>query len=335
MPELIQEIPNQAETYKDEWNRLATHPLQTWEWGAAREENGTPIVRFVGPDHAGDKAVFQATIHPLPFLRSKHIMYFAKSAIPSPAFLHSLSLYAKSHGMVYAKFEPNATIDEHAHISTQLIRSQAPLFPDWTQTLDLRASEDELMANLKSKTRYNVRLAKKRGVTVTQDNSPEGFATFFSLYLETEKRQHHYGHDEAYHRHVYEKMRPYSHLLIAECDGVPLAAYHLFYHNSTLYYPYGGSSAKNREVMAANLLMWEAIRLGKSLGATSFDMWGSLPPSKQNDTSDPWYGFTRFKTGYGTTFSQSVGSYDLVIDKLLYPPLMTAWKLRSKWLARF
>ena len=68
--------------------------------------------------------------------------------------------------------------------------------------------------------------------------------------------------------------------------------------------------------MAANLLMWEAIKLGKKLGAKQFDMWGSLPPNY--DQNHSWAGFTRFKEGYGTKFVEMIGSYDLVINPLLY-----------------
>ena len=79
--------------------------------------------------------------------------------------------------------------------------------------------------------------------------------------------------------------------------------------------------------MAANLLMWEAIRLGKRLGATTFDMWGSLPPDFSHD--DPWAGFTRFKEGYGTKYVEFVGSYDLVISKTLYSVYNSAHILRN------
>ncbi len=79
--------------------------------------------------------------------------------------------------------------------------------------------------------------------------------------------------------------------------------------------------------MAANLIMWESARLGKKLGAQSFEMWGSLPPNY--DQNHPWAGFTRFKEGYGTEFVEMVGSFDLVANPLLYKIYNVSHKLRD------
>ncbi|MEK7078840.1 MAG: peptidoglycan bridge formation glycyltransferase FemA/FemB family protein, partial [Patescibacteria group bacterium] len=96
------------------------------------------------------------------------------------------------------------------------------------------------------------------------------------------------------------------------------------------YYPYGGTSELHRNLMAANLLMWEAIRLGKKLGATKFDMWGSLP--QNYDQHNPWAGFTRFKEGYGTTFTEFVPGLDLVISPFLYSLYNLMYTLRGFYL---
>ncbi len=314
------------------WNELAHHPLQTWEWGEARASLGTTVVRFVGPDIDGIASVFQATIHPIPHT-NRYIGYIAKSAIPSPQVLDFIADYARTNNIVYVKFEPVGLHPESTKIPSSLKKSPSSLFPAWTQILDLTPTEDELFAKLKSKTRYNVRLATKKGVIVHEQTDAVGFEAFFSLYEETERRQHHYGHNHTYHAQVFAHMRPYSHILVASYDGKPLAAYHLFLHNDTLYYPYGGSTTQHKDAMAPNLLMWGTIRLGKKLGARQLDMWGSLPPNYEK--AHAWQGFTRFKAGYGSEYVQSVGSYDLVISPVLYTPLMIAWKARSAWLERF
>ena len=82
--------------------------------------------------------------------------------------------------------------------------------------------------------------------------------------------------------------------------------------------------------MAANLLMWEAIRLGRKLGATKFDMWGSLP--RNYDQHNPWAGFTRFKEGYGTTFTEFVPGLDLVVSPFLYSLYNLMYTLRNFYL---
>lgn len=210
---------------------------------------------------------------------------------------------------------------------SNLVRSPHPLFPAWTQTLDLAPSEEELLKKLKSKTRYNLRLAQKKGVTVKEESTDQGFETFSKLYFETTKRQKYHGHDYHYHKVVWQRMKKsQARILIAYFKKTPLAAYELFYFNNVLYYPYGGTSELYRNLMASNLLMWEAILLGKKLGAKKFDMWGSLPPDY--DMASPWAGFTRFKEGYGTEFEEFVGSYDLKIEERMYKLYNLAYKLR-------
>ena len=119
-----------------------------------------------------------------------------------------------------------------------------------------------------------------------------------------------------------------SHLLTAKYRGKTLATWVLFVFKDTLYYPYGASSSEHRETMASNLMMWEAIKFGKKLGLEKFDMWGSLGPNP--DPKDPWYGFHRFKEGYGGKLVEFIGSYDLIINPMLYQLYKIADKIR--WL---
>jgi len=98
------------------------------------------------------------------------------------------------------------------------------------------------------------------------------------------------------------------------------------YFKDTLYYPYGGSSLEHKEVMASNLIAWEAMRLGKKMKMKVFDMWGALSP--QATQKDPWYGFHRFKAGYGPLHVEYIGTYDLILNNTLYNSLHVADKLR-------
>lgn len=111
-----------------------------------------------------------------------------------------------------------------------------------------------------------------------------------------------------------------AYLLEAVFEDKVLATWVVFCFNGVLYYPYGASSRLHREVMAPNLLAFEAIRFGKAKGCTQFDMWGCLPP--KHDPKDPWAGFHRFKEGYGGTLMEFVGTYDLVADQRRYELLL-------------
>ena len=326
----IREIPHDFNP--EHYNVTASHPLQSWQWGEARKKMGITVLRIGEFDKEELKHIFQVTFHPIPKTSFK-VGYIPRSVWPSTAVLEFLKEYGKKHNVIFFKFEPNINKSEFNEKSTeQLTYSSHPLFPVWTQVMDLNKTEEEMLASMHSKTRYNIRLATKKGVTVKEESNEEGYKIFEKLYFDTTKRQRYHGHTPEYHKIVWETMKEgIAHILIAYYEGKPLAAYELFYFNNTFYYPYGGSSDEHRNVMAANLIMWEAIRLGKSLGATSFDMWGSIAPDY--DKNDPWPGFTRFKEDYGREFVEMPGSYDLVVNPLLYKLYGVAHVVRSKILA--
>ncbi len=315
---------------KEQINAVAQHPMQSWEWGEARKATGITVIRIGEFDNEQLVNIFQMTLHPIPHTHLS-VGYLPRSVFPSKQIIEFLEQYGKDHNLVFIKIEPyvekNATLDSK-RLSSHLVPSSHPLFPEWTQMLDISKSEDTLLKEMKSKTRYNIRLAEKKGVTVKEESTDEGFEKFIQLYFDTTERQKYYGHTKQYHRIIWDHLKKgMAHILIAYFEGKPLSAYELFYFNKTLYYPYGGSSEEHRDVMASNLIMWEAIKLGKKLGATNFDMWGSLPPDY--DPSSPWSGFTKFKEGYGTHFVEFVGSYDLVTNPLLYYGYNIAHKLRN------
>jgi lipid II:glycine glycyltransferase (peptidoglycan interpeptide bridge formation enzyme) len=311
-----------------EYNKHALHPLQTWEWGEARKKTGVEILRL-----SDNKNVFQFTFHKIPKTDFK-IGYLPRSVFPSKEILNYLFDYAKKNKIIFIKFEPDVVKQSNNLKMKQLnnfIKSPHPLFPTWTQILDLTKSEDELLKSFHSKTRYNIRLAQKKDVVIKEMSTDEGFKIFSKLYFETCERQKYFGHTLKYHQIIWESLKKnIARILIAFYNDVPLAAYELFYFKNTLYYPYGGTSLEYRNLMASNLLMWEAIKLGKKLGAEKFDMWGSLEPNY--DQSNPWSGFTRFKEGYTTKFTEFIGSYDLVINPTLYKIYGAIYSLRENYL---
>ena len=104
----------------------------------------------------------------------------------------------------------------------------------------------------------------------------------------------------------------------------------MFLFNGVLYYPYGASRSIHRDVMASNLMMWEMIRLGKKEGCESFDMWGALGP--EPNEKDPWFGFHRFKKGFGGDLMEFLGTYDLVLNSTMYTAFRIGEDVRWKFL---
>ncbi len=307
------------------FNEMANHPLQSWEWGEARKKMGIEVLRI-----EARKNIFQLTFHKLPFLGYK-IGYLPRSAFPTKEVLNFLYEYGKKNRVIFIKIEPYLQGSKPPIENSKFQKSAHPLFPRWTQILKLAKTEEELLRNMKSKTRYNIKLAQKKGVTVKEMSNEKGFEIFSKLYFDTCKRQHYFGHTLKYHKIVWDSLKQnIAHILIAFYKDKPLAAYELFYFKNIMYYPYGGTTLEYRNLMGANLLMWEAVRLAKKLGAEKFDMWGSLPPG-YND-NHPWSGFTRFKEGYGGEFVEMVGSYDLSINPTIYKLYNLIYSLRQMYL---
>lgn len=317
-------------------NNVAVHPLQSWEWGEARKKMGIEVVRLGEFEGEKLKNIYQITFHKIP--RSPFsVGYLPRSVFPSVAMVECIKEEAKKRNAIFVKLEPNVSREEFekstkdSEIMQHLQIAKHSLFPEWTQKLDLTHSETSLLEKMKSKTRYNVRLAEKKGVVIKEMTNDEGFNIFIKLYFETTARQKYHGHTRTYHETIFKTLeKSMSHIFIAFYEDVPLSAYHLFTFNDTLYYPYGGSSLEHKNLMASNLLMWEVIKFGKNNGCKTFDMWGSLSPDY--DPSTTWGGFTRFKEGFGTEFFEFCGSFDIVQNGFAYSAFNAAQSFRKKFL---
>ncbi|MEP7167691.1 MAG: peptidoglycan bridge formation glycyltransferase FemA/FemB family protein [Candidatus Woesebacteria bacterium] len=318
------------------FDSTVSHPLQSFAWGEFRKKTGTVVERIGVFDEGKLTSGFQVSFHPLPF-GPYTAGYFPKGLLPDERMFAILKDLGKRHNALFIKLEPNvsAPIDNttgHGEVATFLLEHGCvvgkPLFTPYTFVLSLLPTEEELLAKMHQKTRYNINLASKKGVQVVEDTSEQGLKEYMTLLFETTKRQGFYAHDENYYQKMYETLQPTGmlHIFKATFEGKTLSVWIVFVFNNVLYYPYGASSRENREVMANNLLAWEVIKFGKSQGCTRFDMWGSLGPDA--NPKDPWYGFHTFKAGYGGVLTKFVGTYDLVLDPKLYPIVQTLDKWR-------
>lgn len=323
---------------KEDYNAVVSHPLQSYEWGEFREKTGIKVIRR-GVEEKG-KLIdgFQVTLHPVPKTNFT-IGYLPKSNMPSRGVLEEIEKIGKENNCIFIQLEPNVikTQNTEYQILNTISPAAHPLFTEYTFILDLTKSEEELLKNMHQKTRYNIKVAEKHGVKVQEDNSEKAFKTYLELTEETTKRQKFYAHTRRYHElqwetfpHTANKDELTSHLLVADYEGKMLTTMLFFVFKDTLYYPYGASSSEHRNTMHSVLTMWEGIKFGKKLGLKKFDMWGSL--SEDPDPADPWYGFHRFKQGFGPELVEFVGSYDLVINPLAYQGYKIADRLRWAYL---
>lgn len=293
-------------------DKIATHPLQTSAWAEFRKKWGNEVLetpygiitvhRLFTPPKPGGGG---------PFIPNK-IGIFEKGPEPDQEMLTDLKDIGRKNNLIFIKLEPNA---QKSNSVIQLLNKAGAVpgktvFTPTTFWIDLTPSEDSLMKSFSAKTRYNIRLAIKRGVTVKEDSSDAAFERYLELTRETIERQGFYAHSEKYHRLMWEVLHKagIAHLMTATYNGEIITTWILFVWKKFLYYPYGASTEKHKEVMASNLMMWEAVKFGKKLGATTFDLWGR----------EEGKGFTKFKEGYNPRVIEFLGTWDLIINKPLY-----------------
>lgn len=302
---------------KVQYEKLVDHIVQSWEWGEFRKSLGLPFLRYGIFQNGKMKRVFELTLHRIPFT-NYFVGYLPKGPLPDKEFTEALKIIGKENRCAYIKVEPNILASPSVKIYQEFKRSPKPLFTKYNFIVDLTQSEEDLLKNMHPKTRYNIRLADKKGVTVEERVDDEAFEIYLKLYFETTKRQNYYGHSESYHRKTWKILKGanMARILIGFYNKKPLTAWMLFNFKDTLYYPYGGSSIEHKDVMSNNIVAWEAIKVGKRMGLKSFDMWGALGPAA--DSKDPWFGFHDFKRKYGGKLVEYVGTYDLVFNKPLY-----------------
>lgn len=207
--------------------------------------------------------------------------------------------------------------------------------PPDTVLLNLEPDAEKLLANMKSKWRYNIRLAEKKNVKI-ECHKEGGIDIFYKLYEETSKRDGIALHSKSYYQDLFEtaeKMKaldssnPKISMYIATFDNEPLAAIITLFSSKEAVYLYGASSNKHRNLMPAYLLQWTAIQDAKNYGCRTYDFYG-IPPT--DDEHHPMYGLYRFKTGFGGRIVHRAGSIDVIFSPL-YSFYMLAEKLRILW----
>jgi len=186
-----------------------------------------------------------------------------------------------------------------------------------TRCIDLRPSEVDILAQMKPKGRYNVGVARRYGVSVIEDSSPQGLADFQCIYEETAVRQGMEAKPSDYFQQLLSLARPSRHVSIffAEYQGIRLATALVIYFGPRATYFFGGSRDIHRHVMAPYLLHFEIMRKAKSLGHSCYDLWGIAPA---NDPEHPWSNFTAFKAKFGGAEFHLVPTLDFVYDQRVY-----------------
>ncbi len=304
--------------------------LQSWEWGEWQKALGKTVQRFAL--HHGDHYAAVGQFIKLPPNRSP-IWYAPRGPIIDPVSLKTLDQFlsqVKSElpGALGIRIEPESVRAGLPSVAKRTLPSQ----PEKTAILDLTLHADELMKKMHEKTRYNIRLAERKGVTVTavpaSELTDELIDQCIHLLQATAERQQFRNHPTSY----LEKFLRHFKSLGADSD-LKVSIYFASFENQaittavmvdfgrTRMYLYGGSSEAYRNVMAPYLLHWKAITDAQEQGLEFYDLGGSETIGKKQA------GFTRFKSGFNGAEISYSGTWDVPIKKALYPLYALSRKL--------
>ncbi len=256
--------------------------------------------------------------------------------------LNDLQAFAKKQGAIFLKVDPDIVLGRGVPNSEGEVRENSGQAASaelsrrgWvyssdqiqfrnTVLIDLSATEEEMLARMKPKTRYNIRLSEKKGVSVRVGTLGD-LPMLYKMYAETSVRDGFVIRDENYYMTVWKLFMsnverltfnvPSCIPLIAEVENEPVAAIFLFMFAGRAYYVYGMSRNLHREKMPTYLLQWKAMKRAKASGCIAYDLWGA---PETFDESDSMWGVYRFKEGLGGEVVRTLGAYDFAPTKLWY-----------------
>jgi peptidoglycan pentaglycine glycine transferase (the first glycine) len=194
--------------------------------------------------------------------------------------------------------------------------------------VDLTGTEDEILARMKQKGRYNIRYAAKKGVTVRSGSSEQDLATFYALMQQTAKRQGitHRSHEyfALFRKHFMEEA-DLAKFFIAEYEGKPVAVTLMTFFGHEAIYLYGGSSTEDRNVFGSYAVQWAAMQEAKRRGCTNYHMTGI---AHSDDPGNAWAGLRQFKLKFGAEVVDLLGARDQLYHPLLYKFFTNADRVR-------
>jgi lipid II:glycine glycyltransferase (peptidoglycan interpeptide bridge formation enzyme) len=324
-----------------EWDTFLTpfvdaHLLQTPAWGALKADFGWEPTWLVAGNSVGAQVLFRK----LPF--GYKVAYIPKgpvgyeSAVQSQLsdFWAELDSLCQERKAVFVKVELDLWEKKADEIKPPegFYPCENATQPQRTLVLDINTDEETILARMKQKTRYNIRLAGRKGVTV---HPWDDIAGFYRMMQVTGERDAFGVHTQAYYQRAYELFHPDGEceLLVAEYEQVPLAALMVFAKGQRAWYFYGASADKHRNLMPTYLLQWEAIRWARARGCRIYDLWGvpdvelETLETQFTDRADGLWGVYRFKRGFGGEIHRATDPWERIYNPLLYS--FYRWKVRG------
>jgi peptidoglycan pentaglycine glycine transferase (the first glycine) len=320
-----------------EWDQfLMGHPtahlLQTAAWGELKAAFGWRVARVRANEQAGAQVLFR----PLPFGRS--IAYIPRGPVGQDwqSLWPEVDAICWEHKAVLLKIEPDEWEPLHGDPPGPppgFRKSPHAIQPPRTLLVDLKGDESQILEGMRQKTRYNVRLALKKGVVVRPSSDLEAF---YALMQITGERDRFGVHSLEYFTRAYELFHPLGmcELFVAESGGQPLAGLMAFGRGPRAWYFYGASADRFREYMPTYALQWEVMRWARQRGCVEYDLWGvpdvdeASLEAQFTQRADGLWGVYRFKRGFGGVLRRSAGPWDRVYSPLWYA--LYSWRMSGR-----
>lgn len=330
-----------SEAQREEWNAFVSAAptgdvLQSWEWGELKARGAWHPIRLAL--YEGGRMVAAAGLLkrglPLPgssFLYAPRgpVLDFSRPGLIR-AMAEALRQVGRRERAILVKIDPPVEDPGVAGelLSCGFVRSghaggEGQGFggeqPRCVMKLDLGPSLDDLLRQCKEKTRYNIRLAARKGVTVRCGETLDDMRTFYRLLQVTAERDGFLIRSYDYYRDTWEVLaaRGLARLFLAEYQGQALSGAIAYLFGDKAWYTYGASSNEHRNVMPNYLMQWEMIRWAKESGCAVYDFRGVSPASDPRD-DDHLAGLNRFKAGFGARFVEYIGEFDLPLSPAGY-----------------
>jgi len=315
--------------------------LQTKEWANFKATQGFEILNI------GELFVHKRN---LPYGQNFLYLPEVSSDYLTAQNMDEIKKLANEQKSVFARVELVNSYSANADKIVQsfgFAKSFEQVQPKWRHIIDISKSEDEILSQMKSKGRYNIRVAERHKVQIEKlkiknhlpadamhqalqaGNDNGKIKDFYDLIQQTTKREKITGRSLNYFAKMVDSFADtdYLEIYIASYQGKPLAGALVSFYTGVASYLYGGSSSENREVMAPYAMHWQIIKDANARSMKSYDMLGRAKPG---DEKSKWAGVTRFKEQFGGEAVEILGSYDFIAKPLYYKIFKLAESMRRK-----
>ena len=301
-------------------NRPEANFLQSWYWGEFHKALGKKTHRTGFFKDNKLEGVMQSVVED-----AKRGRYLTVSAGPIidwedrlivKTFVDEIRKITKEDGCVFVRVRPqlvSSDFSKKLFAKYKFVNAPTHLHAELTSQLDITKSEEELLANMRKATRYEIHKAQKMGIKIKTSSDPSMIKKFYDLQIETSRRQNFRPFS---YKFLYEQFRVFSEskktlLYSAYYKNKLLAQAFIIFYGVEAVYHYGASTDEGRKYPGSYLIQWEAIKEAKARGMKRYNLWGVSPEGQK---SHRFYGVSIFKRGFGGVDFEYLHAQDLILN---------------------